>query len=179
MELLDILNENGIKTGETATRDDCHKKGLWHRAVIIAVVNDYNQVLMQQRAKNKDKYPNLWDISVAGHVPAGEDSLSSASTEIMEEIGFMLPRSVRVEDFRFMFSFRSQLAINKDFIENQIYDFFIYRANIDESNIKIQKNEVQAVKFLTAFEIKEMQEQGMLHPRSEWVDVLYKFVNRL
>ena len=35
---------------------------------------------------NKDKNPGLWDISVAGHVSAGQDAISAAVREIYEEI---------------------------------------------------------------------------------------------
>ena len=30
-EKLDVLNEREEFTGEIATREECHKKGLWHR----------------------------------------------------------------------------------------------------------------------------------------------------
>ena len=32
-EKFDVLNELGEFTGQVASREDCHKKGLWHRAV--------------------------------------------------------------------------------------------------------------------------------------------------
>ena len=37
MEYIDILNENGEKANYTDTRDNVHKKGLWHKAVDILV----------------------------------------------------------------------------------------------------------------------------------------------
>lgn len=33
MELIDVLDENGVKTGEVVSREEVHKKGLWHRAI--------------------------------------------------------------------------------------------------------------------------------------------------
>ena len=32
-ELIDILDENGVKTGEVLERGEIHKSGLWHRAM--------------------------------------------------------------------------------------------------------------------------------------------------
>ena len=32
-ERFDVLNELGEFTGKVATREECHRKGLWHRAV--------------------------------------------------------------------------------------------------------------------------------------------------
>lgn len=71
MELIDILDENGIKTGEIISREEVHKKGLWHRAIVAAIINENNEILLQQRSANKEKKPNMWDISVAGHISAG------------------------------------------------------------------------------------------------------------
>ena len=73
-ELIDVLDENGVKTGEVLSRSEVHKKGLWHRAIVVAVINENNEILLQQRSANKDKNANMWDISVAGHISAGQDS---------------------------------------------------------------------------------------------------------
>ena len=42
-ELLDVLDENGIKTGEILPREEIHKKGLWHRSIVVAIINDKNE----------------------------------------------------------------------------------------------------------------------------------------
>ena len=177
-ELLEVLNENGVGTGRPETRKNVHLQGLWHRAIIVAIVNQDNQILIQKRSKNKEKFPGLWDLSVAGHVPFGHDSVSCAASETMEEIGYMLPKVVQLRDFRFMTSFRNQLSISDTFIENQFYDFFIYNAEIDPSKIHVQKEEVEEVKFVTAYEIKTMAEQGLFHPRTEWINVLYNYITK-
>lgn len=36
------------------------------------------KVLLQQRSVSKDTWPGLWDISAAGHIEAGQDSLETA-----------------------------------------------------------------------------------------------------
>lgn len=117
-------------------------------------------------------------MSVAGHVPYGYDSVACAASEVMEEIGTMLPKGVQLKDFRFMTSFRSNLSISDKFIENQFYDFFIYNADIPIDQFHIQDDEVEEVKYATAFEIKTMVEQGLFHPRNEWVNVLYNYITK-
>lgn len=54
-ELIDILDENEIKIGETATRKEVHKKGLWHRAIVIALINENKQILLQNALITKKK----------------------------------------------------------------------------------------------------------------------------
>ncbi len=178
-ELLDVLNENGIFTGRVETRGEVHRKGLWHRAIIVALINDENKVLIQQRAKTKEKFPGLWDLSVAGHLPTGQDSVSCAAAEVMEEVGTMLPKKVKLVDFRFMFSFRNQISLSDTFIENQFYDFFVYNVgDLDIDSLELQKDEVEDIKWTTIFEVKTLADQGLMHPRNEWIEVLYKYITK-
>lgn len=177
-EILEVLNENGVNTGRPETRENIHKQGLWHRAIIVALVNNENKILIQKRAQTKEKFPGLWDLSVAGHVPFGHDSVSCAASEVMEEIGTMLPKGVEVKNFRFMTSFRNILSISDKFIENQFYDFFIYNIDIPLDQFHLQEDEVEEIRYASAFEIKQMANQGLFHPRTEWIDVLYKYITK-
>lgn len=60
MEFLDVLNEYGEYTNEVVSREDCHKKGLWHKAVVVFIIsNDNERVLLQQRSANKKLWPNF------------------------------------------------------------------------------------------------------------------------
>ena len=43
--------------------------------------------MLQRRAEDKATDPGVWDVSVAGHVGAGESPLEGAVREIREEIG--------------------------------------------------------------------------------------------
>ena len=45
-EYIDLLNEDGVKTGEILTRKEVHAKGLWHRAIVIAIINEKNEILL-------------------------------------------------------------------------------------------------------------------------------------
>ncbi len=179
-ELLDVLDENGIKTGEVLTRREVHKRGLWHRIIVVAIVNDKNEVLIQQRSDNKDKNPGMWDISVTGHLSAGQDSLTAATREISEEVSVSLGYSVEVKDFRFMFSFRKEEKVNENHYDRQFYDFFILRQNgLRVDNLKFQEREVQAIKFINISELNEMREKNLLVPRDECYDELSNYLFRI
>ena len=178
-EFIDVLDENGIATGEIVTRKEIHQKGLWHRAIVVAIVNEKNQVLLQQRASNKEKNPNMWDISVAGHISAGQDSLSAAAREINEEVCVMLGYRTEIKDFRYMYSYRKEEIIREDFIERQFYDLFILREfGLDEKTIHFQKDEVQNVKFVDLQDIQQMQENNEIVSRPEVYDILLKYLFR-
>lgn len=93
MELLDVVDENDKLTGNQASRDEVHDKGLWHRSVHIWIYSKSGKVLLQLRNKNMKEEPNLWDISVAGHISAGQDPDSAAVREAKEEIGLDIDQS--------------------------------------------------------------------------------------
>ncbi len=179
-ELLDVLNENGIKTGEVLPRKEVHRQGLWHRIIVVAIVNEKNEILIQQRSHDKDKNPDMWDISVTGHLSAGQDSLTAATREISEEVSVSLGYSVEVRDFRFMFSYRKEKKVNDDHYDRQFYDFFILRQNgLTDTNIKFQSSEVQAIKFVTINELNEMRENNLIVNRDECYDELSSYLFRI
>ncbi len=159
-EMIDVLDENGIKTGEVLSRSEIHKRGLWHRLIVVAVINEKNEILMQQRSKNKEKNPNMWDISVAGHIGAGQTALSAAAREMNEEISIHLGYTVTVNDFRYVFSYRKEEKVADDYYDRQFFDFFILRKeNLKIEDIKMQESEVQAIKWCSLGEVKELIEK--------------------
>ena len=75
MELFDILEEDGSKSGIVRERGVTHWEGSLHPTVHIWIVREREQgaydVLLQKRSARKDSYPGCYDISAAGHVTAG------------------------------------------------------------------------------------------------------------
>ena len=86
-EFVDILNEiTGEVTGETISKKEAHKTGVWHGSVHIWIISeDKKRILLQRRCPDKNLFPNMWDISVGGHVSSGEEPLISAKRELSEE----------------------------------------------------------------------------------------------
>lgn len=177
-ELIDVLNENGVATGEVVTRADVHKRGLWHRAVICAVIDPNNRVLLQQRALNKDKFPGLWDISVAAHVLANEMPMSTVMREFNEEIGMQIGRNVSAKDFFFLSSFRNQMSIGDNLIENQFYDLFVYNLDV-VVKFKFNDAEVANTKWAAYSDILKLKTDEKFHPRKEWIAPILKRISML
>ena len=175
-ELIDIINEDGIKTGDILPRSEIHKKGLWHRSIIIAIINEKKEILLQQRSDNKEKNAGMWDISVAGHVEAGQDAISAALRELKEEMNIEL-RENDYKNFKFIFSYRSKIKYTDDFIENQFYEFFILQKNgLNIQDLKIQKSEVQSIKFANLAELQKMITQKKMVDREPIFYELIKYL---
>lgn len=70
-----------------APRAEVHGNNLRHRAVHIFIFNRAGELLLQKRSRWKDRHPNVWDSSAAGHVGAGEEYDATAARELREELG--------------------------------------------------------------------------------------------
>jgi isopentenyldiphosphate isomerase len=119
-ELFDVVNEDGTPTGVVKRRADVHRDGDWHRAIHVWVygVNAGGPfVLFNRRGLLKDTYPGRLDVTVGGHLGAGE-SAEQAFREIHEEIG--------IEPDRDRMQF---LCTRKAYgeVERELQDVYLYR----------------------------------------------------
>ncbi len=89
-ELVDVVDEHGEPTGLVVDKAIAHARGLRHPDVHVWVT-DGRRLLQQQRAEDKTIMPGEWDISVSGHVMAGESYRDAAIRETAEELGRVWP----------------------------------------------------------------------------------------
>jgi len=149
-EYLDIYNEDGTPTGEQRTKKEVHQLGLWHHSAHIWFVNLHNDILIQRRAPHKDNHPNMWDISAAGHVSAGEDDNTSALREVEEELGLQL-----LPDELHLIGVVTQESQRPEYINREFNNIYIVKKNIEISEIRIQESEVAKVKYISLSELEE------------------------
>ncbi|MCU1364897.1 MAG: hypothetical protein JWL72_2649 [Ilumatobacteraceae bacterium] len=86
-ELLDVLDDDGAFV-DTMPRSVVHAQGLWHEVFHCLVIRSSAppRLLLQRRRRAARAFPNLLDVSVAGHLSAGERPLDGVR-EIREELG--------------------------------------------------------------------------------------------
>lgn len=172
-ELIDVLDENGNKTGEILTREQIHKKGLYHRIVVIVIIDAQGNILMQQRSKNKAQNPGKWDVAVAGHISSGQTSIEAAMRETLEEVGI----KVNEQELEYVLTYKNKENVEEDYIDNQIYDCYIVkRDKINLRNIKVQESEVEQVKLCNLKEFSEIIENGNIMERDEFYKKIIKYL---
>ncbi len=154
MEYLDILDKNGILTGEKKERDKIHVDGNWHKVVQIFIVND-NGIMLQQRSLNKKSDPGKWCASASGHISSGESSIDAALKEFREELGITLNK----EEIKLIDTFASpsvRYNNGNKIINNHFVDLYIVTRNIDVNDVILQKEELEKVDYFTIEEFINM-----------------------
>ncbi|KAK8838583.1 hypothetical protein M9Y10_033215 [Tritrichomonas musculus] len=152
MEYFDILDENGEKTGRTKLRSEVHRDGDWHKAVHIWILNDKGDVLLQRRCPTKDSHPNCLDISCAGHLSAGDDSITAAVRELKEELGIDASPS----DLKFIKTIKRSSKYTETFINNEFNDMYILRTKKTIDDMTFQKEEISEIMYVSYKKFKEM-----------------------
>ena len=142
--MLDVYTRDGKSAG-IMERMEAHKKGLglFHKCVMIWIINSSGQVLVGQRAKGKTNELK-WETGVGEHVQAGEELLPACVRGVREELGL----DTREEDYIFLGG-----EIN-DGSQDFRY-FYILRSDVAAEDMVLQPEEVAAVRWMSLDEFRE------------------------
>lgn len=150
MELLDIVDENGVPTGRTVPRSEAHRNGTRHRTAHLWLLRRREgrvQVLLQKRSQTKDSYPGRYDISSAGHIPAGTDFIPSALRELKEELGLDAEPEELIYCGTRRFEYRS-LFHGQPFHDNQVSRVYALWRDVEPEALTLQASEVEAAEWM-------------------------------
>lgn len=165
MELLDVYDDNGNLTGRTVVRGDKTAVLNEHEHIAVGVIfieNDKNEFLIQKTSKEKGGEFS----STGGHIDSGEKPLTSIRREVEEELGINVDNDNIVE-YGFI-----QYDMPLRFL-------FYLKKNIDINDVKVQKEEVDYVKYMSIEEINKLIDNGeMLKSHGILFNELMKKMNR-
>lgn len=152
-ELVDIYDRiTGRKTGKIISKNKAHEEGIWHSAIhIIMLSKDKSKVLLQKRCASKKLYPNMWDITVGGHISAGEDSLVSAKREFKEELGLDLDYF----EFKYLDKVKEEFYNNGINSKEFVYVYLVI-GDVEVDSLKLQEEEVSEARWFNKREFLEL-----------------------
>ena len=140
MENWDLYDKNRLPLDKTIKKGEQMPDGTYRMVVHIIIFNSNGQMLIQQRQATRKSWANYWDFSASGSVIAGETSAAAAQRETLEELGIHIDFSNE----------RAFLTVNFEF---GFDDFYLIEKNVDIESLKLQSEEVRAVKWASKDEI--------------------------
>lgn len=161
-QFVTLVDKNNRKIG-TEEKTKAHKMGKLHKAFSIFVFNSKNQLLIQQRAKNKYHSPKLWSNSVCGHPRPNETYSKAIHRRLKEEMGFDCK-------LKKLFCFIYNAGFHNGLTENEYDCVFVGKF---DGMPKPNKKEIMAYKWAS---LKELKKDIFKNPNkySVWLKIALK-----
>lgn len=156
-----LVNENDEQIG-TMPKMEAHEKAVLHRAFSVFIFNDNNELMLQQRAKQKYHSPMLWTNTCCSHQRDGETNLEAGKRRLQEEMGF-------VAELKETISFIYKAPFDNGLTEHE-YDHIMVGEYNDEPIIN--PDEVESWKWMP---LEAVKVDIKLHPElyTEWFKIIF------
>ncbi len=118
---------------------EAHQKGVLHRAFSIFIFNSKNEVLLQQRAKDKYHSAGLWSNTCCSHPAPGETTEEAVKRRLKQEMGMTCEMTPA-------FNFIYHAAFDNGLTE---YEFDHVYFGVSDSIPEINKEEVNDWKYMS------------------------------
>lgn len=161
MEEWDIYTKDGLKAGYTKHRKEALLDTEYHLVVRIWIVNSNGEILLSRRGTKK-RGALLWECT-GGSVLSGETQREAINRELKEELGIDLSDTNGV----------CMVKERRD-SHHDLYEVWLFRKDINLSDIKIDGEEVIDVKWVNIGELIDMMEKKELMPTLSNFPKLYQ-----
>ncbi|GAA3590075.1 NUDIX domain-containing protein [Flavivirga amylovorans] len=151
-EYIDIVTKEGKPIGRSELKSIIHQKGYYHNTAHIWFYTKKGDILLSQRSAKKTICPLMWDVSVAGHIDAGETIKQAALRETKEEIGI----SISENDLKEIGIFECFQTYENGIIDNEFHNTFICELKVSLSKLIPQEEEVEALKLVSFSNFKDL-----------------------
>ena len=153
MELVDVLDENGNKTGEKATLDDICNRGLWHNSVHAIIITKDRKIVAQKRSLSIVMNPDMIELSVGGAVNSAEEPLQAIIRETKEELGIYVEPSevIYINKRRYNKHYKKLNKTSKTILHT-----YVIKLRSPISNTKLQDSETSKIYFLSESKAKRL-----------------------
>ena len=173
-EKVDILDSYGEHTGRVAWKSEAHRSGLWHRCFHCWIVSSEEPsgaeafsggpyLFVQRRAAGKETWPDRLDVTVAGHLGAGEETLDGLR-EVEEELGLL----VKTEELIPLGTRKVEAEIPAG-LDREFHEVFLLVRSLRPEDLRLQEEEVAAVARLRLDDVETLDEGGSIYV-DEWKD---------
>ena len=135
MEIWDAYDENENLTGIDLIRGEAIPEGLFHLVCEIIVRHEDGDYLLMQRDYRKPNYGGWYEVTAGGSALRGEDSISCAKRELVEETGISEGTFKKIGSY-----------VNHR--NGTIYHNYLCLTQCDKKSITLQEGETISYKWL-------------------------------
>ena len=172
-ELIDILDADGNHTGKQCLKSVAHEKGFYHETVHVWFYTQDGKVLLQKRGPEKETFPNLWDVSVAGHIQSKEPVLEAALREIDEELGLQIQK----EDLTKIAFRKAEKTHPNGIQDNEFFHVFLAELKVDVSQLQKQEEEVADVALFDLSILKGTKEVSLVPNFDHYFEFIFSEIS--
>jgi isopentenyl-diphosphate Delta-isomerase len=167
---IDVLDENGLKTGQISNIQEVHDKGYWHRTAHLWIVNLEGQILLQRRSELVVNHPNCLDTSTSGHVDAGEDGGDAAVRESFEELHLVLNKEelVKIHEIKNFGEDAIPGRFNFEFV-----DIFLLRRDVDIDTLVLDPHEVSGLVYMDLKDFEQLVASRSETLSPHWMEYMF------
>ncbi|MGB0777829.1 MAG: NUDIX hydrolase [Flavobacteriaceae bacterium] len=170
-EWIDLVDSKNQICGK-ALKSEAHRRGLAHRSIHLWLCNEnFTELIIQKRSINKDSYPGLWDVSVAGHISTGENPSQAAFREAQEELGIQM----KEQDLKFLGINHKQKIHGPNFIDHEFQYIFLCSFKKDLEDLILQSSEVSQVQWISTaklFESLKENPESFVQRSSDYISLI-------
>ena len=143
MEFLKVLDDNKNELSKKVERGKKLNEGQHILLAIIIIENNNNKYLIQKTSKQKgDCY-----AFTGGHILYNETSKEGIIREVKEELGIKINKPTYITDIKLGIPFM---------------DIYYLKQDTKKDELKLQKEEVESIEFLSKEEILNLIKKGRL-----------------
>ncbi|WP_394137782.1 NUDIX hydrolase [Cytobacillus oceanisediminis] len=167
-ELLNIFDDDRKQIG-VASRAEVHTKGHWHETFhcwFISKEDNRDFIYFQNRSKDKKDYPDLLDITAAGHILSHE-SVMDGIREVEEELGIKVAFEELVP-----LGVIDYCAEKENFIDKELAHVFLYPSHHQLNEFNPQLEEVSGVVRIAKEDFYELWFNGRESIESEGFKII-------
>lgn len=148
MEYFDVYDHDRNYLNKQMARGDKLPENEYNTGIEVYIIND-NKILMTQRSQEKS-HAGQWEVP-GGCCQAGETIDQTIKREMKEEINVTLTEA----DYKFLAT---------EIYHQQFVDIYLTNIKVDINQIKLQDEEVSAIKWVSKEELEIMIKEGKVVP---------------